>query len=69
MLVLSRKIGESVTFGHDGASEPTATVTVLAVGGGSVKLGFEAKRSVLVHRLEIWKRGRLARPAPGAVEN
>ena len=47
MLVLSRKLGESLVIG-DGI-----TVTVLATNGGRVKLGVIAPAEVPVHRDEI----------------
>ena len=50
MLVLSRKLGESLVIG-DGI-----TVTVLATDGGRVKLGIVAPAEVPVHREEIHQR-------------
>ena len=50
MLVLSRKLGESLVIG-DGI-----TVTVLATNGGRVKLGVVAPAEVPVHRDEIHRR-------------
>ncbi len=51
MLVLSRKLGEQIVV-------PTVeiTVTVLAINGRTVRLGFAAPDSVLVHRQEVWQR-------------
>lgn len=49
MLVLSRRIGESVVIGDD------VTITVLEVkGDGNVRLGIDAPRSVRVHRAEVY---------------
>jgi carbon storage regulator CsrA len=37
-------------------------VTVLEIVGGQVKLGFEADRSVPIHRWEVWERIRHSEP-------
>lgn len=50
MLVLSRRIGESVKIGDE------VTVTVLGVKGNQVRFGFAAPRNVAVHREEIYER-------------
>ncbi|WP_269782148.1 carbon storage regulator CsrA [Nocardioides sp. R-C-SC26] len=47
MLVLSRRIGESVVIGDD------VTVTVLDVRGDVVRIGIDAPRSVAVNRAEL----------------
>ena len=47
MLVLSRRIGESVVVGED------VTITVLEVRGDVVRIGIDAPRSVAVHRAEL----------------
>ncbi|HJQ05019.1 MAG TPA: carbon storage regulator CsrA [Nocardioides sp.] len=47
MLVLSRRVGESVVIGDD------VTVTVLEVRGDVVRIGIDAPRSVTVHRAEL----------------
>lgn len=47
MLVLSRKVGESVVIGDD------VTVTILEVRGDIVRVGIDAPRSVAVHRAEL----------------
>ena len=56
MLVLSRKIQESVIVGGGGGLDRLLKVTVLEVSGGKVKLGFEVDADVPVHRLEVWER-------------
>jgi carbon storage regulator CsrA len=56
MLVLSRKNMESVVVGGSGRFERTLKVTVLEIKNGSVRMGFEADASVLIHRSEIWER-------------
>jgi carbon storage regulator len=50
MLILSRRVGESVKIGDE------VTVTVLGVKGLQVRLGFAAPRGVTVHREEIYLR-------------
>jgi carbon storage regulator len=47
MLVLSRRVGESIVIGDD------VTVTVLEVRGEVVRIGIDAPRSVAVHREEL----------------
>lgn len=47
MLVLSRKVGESIVIAGG------ITVTVLEVRGEQVRVGVEAPRSVTVHRKEV----------------
>ena len=50
MLVLTRKVGESIHVGD------TIQVKVVELNGSSVKLGIEAPRDVDVHREEIYER-------------
>ena len=50
MLILTRRIGESVIIGDD------VKITVLGVKGSQVRLGIEAPKSVSVHREEIYER-------------
>jgi carbon storage regulator len=52
MLVLSRRVGESIVI--PGCN---LTLTVLGVRGGQVRLGIAAPPSVPVHRAEVLKRG------------
>lgn len=47
MLVLSRKIGESITLGRN------IEVTILENQGGEIKLGIKAPKDVLILRTEI----------------
>ena len=44
MLILTRKVGESVLIGDD------ISITVLSVRGNQVKLGVQAPKEVSVHR-------------------
>ena len=65
MLVLSRKRQESVVVGGPDASERVLKVTVLEIGRGHVRLGFEADGDVRVHRWEVWERIRADTPPDG----
>ena len=56
MLVLSRRIDESVVVGDTDGVDETVKVTVLAIAGGKVRLGFEVAGNVPVHRWEVWQR-------------
>ena len=53
MLVLSRKSKESIVIGNNEAGHAVCTVTVLAIQGGKVKLGFQVDSEVPVHRSEV----------------
>ncbi len=48
MLVLSRRVGDSIMVGHD------IKVTVLSAGRDHVRIGIEAPRQVEVHREEVY---------------
>lgn len=50
MLILTRRVGETVVIGND------VDVTVLAIKGNQVRLGVTAPREVTVHREEIFER-------------
>ena len=50
MLILTRRVGESVVIGGD------VTVTVLGVKGNQARLGINAPRDIAVHREEIHER-------------
>jgi len=64
MLVLSRKLQESVVVGGAAGFERLLKVTVLDIERGTVRLGFEVDRDVPVHRWEVWERiEAAARPA------
>ena len=66
MLVLSRKIQESVVVGVSDGFQRILKVKVLEIRGEKVKLGFDVDPDVPVHRLEVWERifgnGRLDSP-------
>ena len=50
MLILTRRVGETVMIGDDVA------VTVLGVKGNQVRIGVNAPKDVAVHREEIYER-------------
>ncbi|HHF4615388.1 TPA: carbon storage regulator CsrA [Haemophilus influenzae] len=58
MLILTRKVGESVLIGDD------ISITVLSVRGNQVKLGVEALKEVSVHREEIYQRIKQTKDEP-----
>jgi len=57
MLVLTRKIQESVVVGGADRFQRILRVKVLEIKGERVKLGFDVDADVPVHRLEVWERG------------
>ncbi len=58
MLILTRRVGESVVIGED------VTVTVLGVKGNQVRIGINAPKHVAVHREEIFERIKNGRGRP-----
>lgn len=60
MLILTRRIGESVVIGDK------ISVTVLGVKGNQVRLGVNAPRDVAVHREEIY--AKIQREGEAAVD-
>ena len=50
MLILTRRLGESITIGDN------IKVSVLGVSGRQVRLGIDAPSNVVVHREEVYVR-------------
>jgi carbon storage regulator len=50
LLILTRKVGESVAIGDE------IQVSVVEIKGSQVKLGIQAPREVSVHRQEIYQK-------------
>jgi carbon storage regulator len=63
MLILTRRVGESVVIGED------VTVTVLGVKGNQVRIGINAPKTVAVHREEIFERIKSGRGSGDATGN
>jgi len=56
MLILTRRVGETLMVGDD------VTVTVLGVKGNQVRIGVNAPKDVSVHREEIYQRIQREKP-------
>ncbi len=50
MLILTRRLGESIMIGDD------IQIVVLGIRGNQIRLGVRAPKSTSVHREEIWLR-------------
>ena len=50
MLILTRRIGETINIGND------IKVVVVSIQGKQVQLGIDAPKEVTVHRAEIYER-------------
>jgi carbon storage regulator len=60
MLILTRRVGETIMIGDD------VTITVLGVKGNQVRVGINAPKSVAVHREEIYERIKRERVLAGS---
>ena len=47
MLILTRKVGESIAIGDD------VTITVVSTKGGQVRIGIDAPKTVAIRRTEL----------------
>jgi carbon storage regulator len=63
MLVLTRRVGESILIGDD------VVVTVIELNRDQVRLGIRAPRSVTVHREEIYQEILLSNLAAAAADD
>lgn len=50
MLILSRRVGETIIVGDD------VNLTILGINGNQVRVGINAPKSISVHREEVYRR-------------
>ncbi|MES2824347.1 MAG: carbon storage regulator CsrA [Pseudomonadota bacterium] len=50
MLILTRRIGETIVIGSD------VNITLLGMTGNQIRIGVKAPRDIEVHREEIYKK-------------
>ncbi|MEE9335424.1 MAG: carbon storage regulator CsrA [Granulosicoccaceae bacterium] len=60
MLILTRRMGESIIIGDD------VMLTVVGISGSQVKFGIDAPKNITVHRQEIYNKNK---GSPDKVEN
>jgi len=65
MLILTRRVGESLRIGDD------ISVTVLGIKGSQVRIGVNAPKTISVHREEVYDRihGENSKKSEDDVEN
>ena len=63
MLILTRRVGETLVIGDD------VTITVLGVRGNQVRVGVNAPKDVGVHREEIYQRIQDEKTSENSCEN
>ena len=64
MLVLTRRLDQSIMIGDPARPEECFEVQVVEVRGDQVRLGIAAPKSVQVHRKEIWEQKQAEARAP-----
>ncbi len=52
MLILTRRVGETLMIGDD------VTITILSVRGGQIRVGVNAPKNTAVHREEVYEKMR-----------
>jgi carbon storage regulator len=50
MLILTRRLGETLVIGNDGEIK----VTILGIKGNQIRIGIEASDKISVHRQEVY---------------
>lgn len=63
MLILTRRIGETVMIGND------ISATVLGIKGNQVRIGVNAPKEVAVHREEIYERIKKEARGAGVIQS
>lgn len=66
MLILTRRVGESIVIGGQEAEK--VKIVILETRGGQVRLGIKAPKDIPVHREEIYEKIQASKPGQ-AVES